>query len=62
MDGIVLANNILGAGIAVVVVLLSSLALAKLVAWWKEGRRVDVEPVGVNKDLPESVTGIHKDK
>ena len=62
MDGVILANNILGAGIAVVVVLLSSLALAKLVDRWKEGKRVEIEPVGVHEDLPESITGIQKEE
>ena len=60
METVFEISDVLGIIIGVLLVLLTAIAIIRIVIKTRRGDHIDVPPVGVMKDLPSSVTGINK--
>jgi hypothetical protein len=60
METIFELSDILGIIIGVLIVILTAIAIIRIVIKTRRGDHIEVPPVGVMKDLPSSVTGINK--
>jgi hypothetical protein len=60
METIFELSDILGIIICVLPVLLTAIAIIRIVIKTRRGGHIDGPPVGVMNDLPSSVTGINK--
>ena len=63
MEGIfeIFADNI-GILFAIAFSLLTAIAVIRSLIKVSKGKKIDIEPVGVYRDLPSSVTGLNKNK
>lgn len=60
METVFEISDVLGIIIGVLLVLLTAIAIIRIVIKTRRGDHIDVPPVGVMNDLPSSVTGINK--
>ena len=60
METVFEISDVLGIIIGVLLVLLTAIAIIRIVIKTRRGDHIDVPPVGVMNDLPSSVTGISK--
>ena len=62
MNWFEMAADNLGIVLNVFIAVITALAIIRIIVKMKKGKSVNITPVGVFNDLPESVTGIRKDK